>query len=61
MGTAGPKDLRGGKAGSEISTNRTMAGHEEKIMPMPKSGENAVNPGVGSQAGVGSGQVTKSN
>jgi hypothetical protein len=30
-------------------------------MPTTKSGENEVNPGVGSTAGVAEGQVTKSN
>jgi hypothetical protein len=55
------QDLRTGKPGAEPTTNAKLAGHEDKVMPMPKSGEHAVNPGVGSKAGVAEGQVTKSN
>ena len=55
------QDLRKGNPGAEPTTNAKMAGHEDKIMPMPKSGEHAVNPGVGSKAGMAEGQVTKSN
>ena len=54
-------DLRKGKPGSEPNTNVKLAGHQERVMPMPKSGEHAVNPGTGSKAGVGEGQATKSN
>jgi hypothetical protein len=38
-----------------------LPGHDDKIMPVPPSGQHAVNPGVGSKAGVAEGQVTKSN
>jgi hypothetical protein len=54
-------DLRKGKPGAEPLSEATLAGHEDVDTPMPKSGENAVNPGVGSKAGVAEGQVTKSN
>jgi hypothetical protein len=54
-------DLRNGKPGAEANTDAKLAGHQDRVMPTPKSGEHAVNPGVGSQAGVGEGQVTKSN
>jgi hypothetical protein len=54
-------DLRKGKPGSEPNTDAVLAGHEDRVMPMPESGEHAVNPGAGSKAGVGEGQVTKSN
>ena len=54
-------DLRKGKPGADGNTNAKLAGHEDRVMPTPKSGEHAVNPGVGSKAGVGEGQVTKSN
>jgi hypothetical protein len=54
-------DLRKGKPGAEPTSEATLAGHKDVATPMPKSGENAVNPGVGSKAGVAEGQVTKSN
>jgi hypothetical protein len=54
-------DLRNGKPQAEPSTNAKLAGHEDRVMPTPKSGEHAVNPGPGSKAGVAEGQVTKSN
>ena len=54
-------DLRKGKPGAEPTTNAKMPGHEDKVMPLPPDGEHAVNPGVGSKAGVAEGQVTKSN
>lgn len=54
-------DLRAGKPGSEPNTNAKLAGHQDRVMPTPKSGEHAVNPGVGSKAGVAEGQGTKSN
>jgi hypothetical protein len=50
-----------GKPGIEPTTNAKVAGHEDKIMPTPPDNENAVNPGVGSKAGMAEGQVTKSN
>jgi hypothetical protein len=55
------KDLRKGAPGEDGNTNAKLAGHEERAMPTSKSGEHAVNPGVGSKAGVAEGQVTKSN
>jgi hypothetical protein len=61
MGKAGQKDLRKGQPGGDGNTSAKMPGHEDQIMPMPKSGEHAVNPGAGSKAGVAEGQVTKSN
>jgi hypothetical protein len=54
-------DLRNGKPSAEPRSEATLAGHKDVDTPMPKSGENAVNPGVGSKAGVAEGQVTKSN
>jgi len=54
-------DLRNGKPQAEPSTNAKLAGHADRVMPTPKSGEHAVNPGTGSKAGVADGQVTKSN
>ena len=56
-----PNDLRKGQAPAEPSTNAKLAGHQDGVMPMPKSDEHAVNPGAGSKAGVAEGQVTKSN
>jgi len=55
------QDLRKGKPGAEPTTNAKLAGHEDKTMPIAPSNEHAVNPGVGSKAGVAEGQVTKSN
>ena len=54
-------DLRKGKPGAEPTTNAKLPGHEDKIMPTPPDGENPVNPGIGSKAGMAEGQVTKSN
>ena len=54
-------DLRNGKPGAEPSTNAKLAGHRRQVMPIPPDGENPVNPGIGSKAGVAEGQVTKSN
>jgi hypothetical protein len=54
-------DLRKGKPGTDGNTNAKLAGHEDRVMPTPSSGEHAVNPGTGSKAGVAEGQVTKSN
>jgi hypothetical protein len=61
MATNNQNDLRKGKSGAEPTTNAKLAGHGDSIMPMPKSGEHAVNPGVGSKGGVAEGQGTKSN
>ena len=55
------QDLRKGKPGEDANTNAKLAGHHDRVMPTSPSGENEVNPGVGSKAGVGEGQVTKSN
>ena len=55
------RDLRKGKPGAEPTTNAKVVGHEDKVMPIPPDGENPVNPGVGSKAGMAAGQVTKSN
>jgi hypothetical protein len=54
-------DLRDGKPGEDANTNAKLAGHSDRVMPTAKSGEHAVNPGVGSNAGMAEGQVTKSN
>lgn len=61
MANTQQNDLRKGKPQAEPSTNAKMAGHQDRVMPTPKSGEHAVNPGAGSQSGVGEGQGTKSN
>ena len=61
MANTDQNDLRKGKPGAEPTTNAKMPGHEDKVMPLPPDGENPVNPGVGSKAGVAEGQVTKSN
>jgi hypothetical protein len=61
MASTQQPDLRKGKSGAEPLSEATLAGHKDVDTPMPKSGENAVNPGVGSKAGVAEGQVTKSN
>ena len=55
------RDLRKGKPATEPTTEAKMAGHEDKVMPIPPDNEKPVNPGVGSKAGVAEGQVTKSN
>ena len=54
-------DLRDGKPHIAPTTEAQLPGHDGKIMPVPPSGQHAVNPGVGSKAGVAEGQVTKSN
>ncbi len=54
-------DLRNGKPGEDANTNATLAGHDPQTMPTSPKDEHAVNPGVGSKAGVAEGQVTKSN
>lgn len=54
-------DLRNQKPGGTGNTDAKLAGHTDSQFPTEPSGEHAVNPGVGSKAGVGEGQVTKSN
>jgi hypothetical protein len=54
-------DLRDGKPHAAPTTETQMPGHADRVFPTPPSGEHAVNPGVGSKAGVAEGQVTKSN
>jgi len=54
-------DLRSGKPGADGNTNAKLAGHQNQAMPTSPKDEHAVNPGVGSKAGVAEGQVTKSN
>jgi hypothetical protein len=54
-------DLRNGKPGVAPTVNAQEAGDQDSVMPLPDSGEHAVNPGVGSKAGMAEGQVTKSN
>lgn len=54
-------DLRDGKPGGTGNTEAQLPGHQDKVMPLSPSGENAVNPAPGSKAGVAEGQVTKSN
>ena len=61
MANTSQNDLRKGKPGTDGNTNAKLAGHQDRVMPTPSSGEHAVNPGAGSKAGVGEGQVTKSN
>jgi hypothetical protein len=61
MADSQTNDLRKDKPGAEPTTNAKLAGHQDKIMPTAPSNEHAVNPGVGSKAGVAEGQVTKSN
>jgi len=55
------QDLRNGKPGADGNTNAKLAGHSDQAMPTEPKPEHAVNPGVGSKAGVAEGQVTKSN
>lgn len=54
-------DLRNGKPGVDGNSNAKLAGHQDQTMPTAPKQEHAVNPGVGSKAGVAEGQVTKSN
>ena len=61
MADTNKPDLRDGKSHAAPTTEAVLAGHTDKVMPLPPSGEHAVNPGVGSKAGVAEGQVTKSN
>ena len=61
MANSQNNDLRKGQPGAEPTSNAKLAGHEDKLMPTTPSGEHAVNPGIGSKAGVAEGQVTKSN
>lgn len=61
MTTPNKPDLRNGKPGEDAQTNAKLAGHQDRVMPTGSSNEHAVNPGVGSKAGMAEGQVTKSN
>jgi hypothetical protein len=61
MANTNPNDLRNGKPGADAITNTQMPGHTDQALPTTPDGENAVNPGTGSKAGVAEGQVTKSN
>jgi hypothetical protein len=61
MANSQTHDLRKGTPGAEPTTNAKLAGHEDKVMPIPDSGEHPVNPAPGSKAGMAEGQVTKSN
>ena len=61
MANTNQNDLRNGKPGGDAITNTQMPGHTDQAMPTTPSNEHAVNPGVGSKAGVAEGQVTKSN
>jgi hypothetical protein len=61
MANSQNNDLRKGQPGAEPTSNAKLAGHEDKFMPTAPSNEHAVNPGIGSKAGVAEGQVTKSN
>jgi hypothetical protein len=61
MANSQNNDLRKGTPRAEPTSNAKLAGHEDKVMPTAPSNEHAVNPGVGSKAGVAEGQVTKSN
>lgn len=59
--TQNRQDLRKNGPHAEPTTNAKLAGHKDKILPTTPDGENPVNPGVGSKAGMAEGQVTKSN
>ena len=61
MANSNKHDLRDGKPHAAPTTDAHLPGHQEKVMPLPPSGQHSVNPGVGSKAGVAEGQVTKSN
>jgi hypothetical protein len=61
MANSNLNDLRGGKPGADANTDAKLAGHSDQPMPTADKTEHAVNPGVGSKAGVADGQVTKSN
>ena len=61
MANTHQRDLRDNKPAAEPTVNTKVAGHDDKVMPTPPDGENPVNPGVGSKAGMAEGQVTKSN
>lgn len=58
---AKPHDLRDGKPHIAPTIEAQMPGKEDEMFPIPDSGQNPVNPGVGSKAGMAEGQVTKSN
>lgn len=61
MANPNQHDLRKNKPHTAPTTDAQLPGREDVDMPTPPSGQNAVNPGVGSKAGVAEGQVTKSN
>lgn len=61
MANPNQHDLRKDKPRAAPTTEAKIPGHENHVMPTAPSGEHAVNPGVGSKAGVAEGQVTKSN
>ena len=61
MANSNKHDLRDGKPHAAPTTETRLPGHDDNVMPLPASGQNPVNPGVGSKAGVAEGQVTKSN
>lgn len=61
MADTNQHDLRKNKPRAAPTTEARLPGREDVVMPTPPSGQNAVNPGVGSKAGVAEGQVTKSN
>ena len=61
MANTDKHDLRDGKPGADGNTNAKLAGHQDQFMPTAPKDEHAVNPGIGSKAGVAEGQVTKSN
>jgi hypothetical protein len=61
MTTPQKPDLRNGKPAVDGNTNAKLAGHDDQFMPTSPKDEHAVNPGIGSKAGVAEGQVTKSN
>ncbi|HEX2759869.1 MAG TPA: hypothetical protein VHM27_05115 [Rhizomicrobium sp.] len=61
MANSRQQDLRKNEQHVAPTSEAKIAGHDDRVMPIPPSGEHAVNPGVGSKAGVAEGQVTKSN
>ena len=61
MANTSKPDLRDGKPHGAPTTDTQMPGHEDHVFPTTPSGQHAVNPGIGSKAGVAEGQVTKSN
>lgn len=55
------RDLRNGQPGVSINFDSMKEAGSESGHTVPDSHEHAVNPGVGSRAGVAEGQGTKSN